>query len=125
MDSIVLASESLGALSSVMEIAFAMLGTVLAVVAGTFVAFKLSPFDPSSAESSVSHERHIDFQRKLALVRKARYAPQHIASNPDAETRRTSDATVPDLALAESFSVVPVRTIAVGGVRPLPMLQVG
>lgn len=125
------ASESLLVLSNVMEIALAMLGTVCAIASGALLAFKLSPFDPSTSETMEAHDRYVNFQAKLAHVRARRHAmcmaDAYITreSRANEPTKLNCDNTIPDLRLAESFSVVPVRTVHVGGVQAQRVLQVG
>lgn len=109
MDTFSLMSQSMDTLELFMEIAFALMGTLCAITAGAWIAFKLSPIDPSASSVAKSHERYEDFQTRWAMVRARRRDMMSQLASSDLETRRTdrkkieADQTDPDLSVADMF----------------------
>lgn len=125
---------SLTLLQVAIDIGGAVLGTLLAVAGGTMVAWKLSQLqttDHEINELAIAQDRWATTQAILERNRAARAArgkkAEAEAMSRNAETQKLSrndDATVPDLALVESFAVVPMRAVEVGTVRQLRSLVV-
>jgi hypothetical protein len=109
MDTFTQLSQSMNTLSLFMEYAFAFVGTLCAIAAGAWIAFKLSPVDPSESSVAKSHERYADFQARWAMVRARRRDIMSQLASSDLETRRTdrkrieADQTDPDLSVADMF----------------------
>lgn len=118
--------QSLNVLSVCMEVSFTVLATMLAVAFAAMAAGKLSPFSPSQAWAyqDARDQFYLETQMRLVQVRAARHKKVNMG---DVTTRKlkAQDDTVPDLKLAETFSVVPMRTMPVGGVLPLSVVRVG
>lgn len=119
--------HSFEVLALCMEVGLTMLGTALAVAGGALLALKLAPFSPSQSLlfNDAREAFYNEVQGRLSMAR----ARRRESSNRSDDTtkpavKRDEDLTQPDLTLTESFSVVPMRTVSVGGVRALPVLQV-
>lgn len=121
--------QSLNVLSVCMEVSFTVLATMLAVAFAAMAAGKLSPFSPSDSQAyrDARDQFYLETQMRLAQARSARYKKVNEVPVCDVTTRKlkAQDDTVPDLKLAETFSVVPMRTMPVGGVLPLSVVRVG
>lgn len=113
MDSIVLASDSLVALGSVMDVMLSMACVLLSAMGATTLAMKMSPLSPSdelspsvdSFHSTASAARYAATQLRLMEIHAKRQA---ILSMGEASTR-----AVHSIANYDDTQINPIRTMVV------------